>query len=64
MAKFNEDNTIEKMILTSLRDNGWKYIPAEDLPREYSDVMVEPMVKAALIRLNTALHSKRATLER
>ena len=52
MAKFNEDNTIEKMILTSLRDNGWKYIPAEDLPREYSDVMVEPMVKAALIRLN------------
>lgn len=52
MAKFNEDNTIEKMVLSSLGNNGWKYIPAEDLPRTYSDVMVEPMVKAALIRLN------------
>lgn len=52
MAKFNEDNTIEKMVLSSLSNNGWKYIPAEDLPRAYSDVMVEPMVKDALIRLN------------
>ena len=52
MAKFNEDNTIEKMVLSSLSSNGWKYIPAEDLPRTYSDVMVEPMVKEALIRLN------------
>ena len=52
MAKFNEDNTIEKMVLSSLSSNGWNYIPAEDLPRAYSDVMVEPMVKAALIRLN------------
>jgi len=52
MAKFNEDNTIEKMVLSSLSNKGWNYIPAEDLPRAYSDVMVEPMVKAALIRLN------------
>lgn len=31
---------------------GGKYIPAEELPRMYSDVLVEPMVKEALIRLN------------
>lgn len=49
---FNEDNTIEQMILATLQGNGWKYIPAEELPRVYSDVMVEPMVKEALIRLN------------
>ena len=49
---FNEDNTIEQMIISTLRGNGWTYIPAEDLPRNYSDVMVEPMVKDALIRLN------------
>lgn len=49
---FNEDNTIEQMIISSLKGNGWKYIPADDLPRTYSDVMVEPMVKDALIRLN------------
>lgn len=49
---FTEVNTIESMVLSTLDQNGWKYIPAEDLPREYSDVMVEPMVKEALIRLN------------
>lgn len=52
MPVFNEDNTIEQMIISSLENNGWKYIPAEELPRNYSDVIVEPMVKEALIRLN------------
>ena len=54
-AYFNEDNTIEQMVVKTLSDNGWKYIPAEELPRLYSDVMVEPMVKAALIRLNPVI---------
>lgn len=49
---FNEDNTIEQMVINTLQNNGWKYIPAEQLNREYSDVMVEQMVKDALIRLN------------
>lgn len=49
---FNEDNTIEQMIISTLKGNGWKYIPAEELPRMHSDVLVEPMVKEALIRLN------------
>lgn len=49
---FNEDNTIEQMILSTLQGNGWKYIPAEELPRMHSDILVEPMVKEALIRLN------------
>lgn len=52
MPVFNEDNTIEQMLISSLKNNGWKYVPAEELPRNYSDVMVEPMVKEALIRLN------------
>ena len=51
-AIFNEENTIEQMIISTLQGNGWKYIPAQELPRQYSDVMVEPMVKKALIRLN------------
>ena len=49
---FNEDNTIEQMTLASLQKNGWKYVPAEDLPRRYDDVLVETLVKEALIRLN------------
>ena len=48
---FTED-VIEKMIIDSLVKNGWEYIPAEKLPRNYTDVMVEPMVRDALIRLN------------
>ena len=52
MPVFHEDNTIEQMMISSLENNGWKYILSEELPRNYSDVMVEPMVKEALIRLN------------
>lgn len=52
---FNEDNTIEQMLLNSLRQNGWKYIEAENLPRQHNDVMIEPMVKEALIRLNPVI---------
>ena len=49
---FNEDNTIEQMVISSLSKNGWNYIEAEKLPRKESDVLVEPMVREALIRLN------------
>ena len=52
MSQFNEDNTVEQLFIDSLRKNGWKYIPADELPRDTTDVIVEPMVKDALIRLN------------
>ena len=48
---FTED-VIEKMIIDTLVNQGWEYIPADQLQRNYTDVMVEPMVKDALIRLN------------
>ena len=54
-TKFNEGNTTEQMIISTLKDNGWKYIPAGELPRVNSDVLVESMVKEALIRLNPAI---------
>lgn len=49
---FNEDNTIEQMIIQTLQKNWWHYVPAEELPRQQNEVLVESMVKAALIRLN------------
>lgn len=52
MQAFNEDNTIEQMVIASLKNNGWTYIDKDHLNRELSDVMVESMVKSALIRLN------------
>lgn len=52
MPQFNEDNTVEQLFIDTLKKNGWKYISADQLPRDLTDVMVEPMVKEALIRLN------------
>ena len=49
---FNEDNTIEQMMITKLQQNWWHYVSAEELPRVQNEVLVESMVKAALIRLN------------
>lgn len=72
---FNEDNTVEQMVLQTLCGpvsadrvgqgrgsrsggiKGWKFIPAEDLPRSSSDVLVESMVRDALIRLNEEIES-------
>ncbi len=54
-ANFNEDNTIEQMVIQALQRNGWKYISADKLPRLHSDVLVESMVKDALVRLNPAI---------
>lgn len=55
---FNEDNTIEQMIISTLKNNGWEYIPPEELSRDYSEVMVESMVKDALIRLNPEIEEE------
>ena len=49
---FHEGNTTEQMILATLIKSGWNYIAPENLPRRPEDVMVESMVKDALIRLN------------
>lgn len=58
MSQFNEDNTVEQLFIETLKKNGWKYIPAEHLDRELSDVMVESMVKNALIRLNPEIEEE------
>lgn len=42
---FNEDNTIEQMAISTLSKAGWKYVEAENLDRDYTDVMVESMVR-------------------
>ena len=49
---FNEDNTTEKMIIDTLVQNGWEYVPPEELTRSENDPFEEKMVRAALIALN------------
>ncbi len=73
---FNEENTVEQLVLDTLcggvnshrvaehRTNlgtevkGWRFVPAEELPRQYSDVLVESMVRDALIRLNPEIKAQ------
>ena len=52
------ESDLEKMLIETISKNGWKFVPAEDLPRSHADVMVEPMVRDALIRLNPEIAAK------
>lgn len=55
MSHFDELNTIEQMTIDTLRQNGWTYVKAADLPRTYDSVLVEPMLRDALVRLNPCI---------
>ena len=56
-ANFTEQQ-VEDMMIAAGKTNGWTYIGADALPRKESEVMVESMVKAALIRLNPCIAEK------
>ena len=73
---FNEENTVEQMVLDTLcggvtsnmvaeesagyggEIKGWRFVFTEDLPRQHSDVLVESMVRDALIRLNPEIKAQ------
>ena len=45
----------ERMVIEACVAAGWRYVPADQLPRDYGDVLVDSMVKDALIRLNPCI---------
>lgn len=49
---FNEDNTIEKLLIQTIINNGWTYVDREHLNRDLNDVLVDSILKNALIKLN------------
>ena len=55
MSHYDEFHTIEQMTIDTLRQNGWTYIKAADLPRTQDSVLVEPMLRDALVRLNPCI---------
>ena len=67
---FNEENTVEQMVLDTLcggvtsnmaadgNMKGWRFVAAEELPRQHSDVLVESMVRDTLIRLNPEIKAQ------
>lgn len=52
MAYFNENNTVEQMLINVAEKNGWRYVEAQDIPRQYDDILVGEWVLQALLRLN------------
>ena len=48
---FNEQNTIEQYVISKLA-NHWKYIAPDKLGRSEADILIESMLKDALIRIN------------
>ena len=52
------ESDLEQMLVDTISKNGWSYVPGDELPRSHADVMVEPMVRDALIRLNPEIAVK------
>ena len=73
---FNEENTVEQMVIDMLCSGvttnmvaeerasyggevkGWRFMSADELPRQHSDVLVESMMRDALIRLNLEIKAQ------
>ncbi len=55
---FDEANTIRDGIRDHLQKIGWEYVPRSRLPRSESDVLVEPYLREALIRLNPEIAAR------
>ena len=53
-STFSEQQ-VEDMVIHTLKQNGWEYITAANLPRAESDVMVESHLRDALIRFNPCI---------
>ena len=55
---FNEKNTVERLVLDTLSGAGWRFMAADDVPRQHDNVLVESMVREALIRLNPEIRQQ------
>lgn len=55
---FNEENTVERLVLDTLSGAGWRFMAADDVPRQHDNVLVESMVREALIRLNPEIRQQ------
>src|ERR1700685_1999083 len=56
-AQFNEANTVRDFIRDLLDSPDIPFFPANELPREETDVLLETLVKSSLIELNPEIKS-------
>ncbi len=52
MAYFNEENTVEQMLMNAAAACGWVYVESQFVPRKPDEVLVGQWLKTALLRLN------------
>ena len=52
MAYFNEDNVTEQMCIEVAKQAGYEYCGADELREAKNDVIVEPLLQEALIKIN------------
>lgn len=52
MAYFNEDNTVEQMLINTAAQRGWIYVEPRFVPRLPDEVLVTEWLLEALLRLN------------
>ena len=52
MAYFNEDNTVEQMLINAAGKCGWIYVEPQEVPRLPDEVLVTEWLVTALRRLN------------
>ena len=52
MAYFNEDNVTEQMCIEIAKQAGYQYCGADELREAKNDVIVEPLLETALMRIN------------
>ena len=52
MAYFNENNTVEQMLINVAENNGWTYVEPQNIPRQYDEILVGEWLLQALLQLN------------
>ncbi len=52
MSYFNEENTVEQMLINSAGNKGWIYVEPNQMPRQPDEVLVVEWLVSALLRLN------------
>ena len=52
MAYFNEDNVTEQMCIAVAKEAGYEYCGADELREAKNDVIVEPLLQEALVKIN------------
>jgi len=58
VGKFTEENSVQNYVLDILSKNGWRYIASSHFQRKSSEILVDWILKEALIKLNPCIEEE------